>query len=95
MCVREESSTRKYYRNNINSGAVFISVGRAPAPCVEAIVLTAGGPDSKHASSGPILRFTPPPPISCHSLSTVLSIKGIKAQKKYLKKDKNNNNDIN
>lgn len=57
MCVREESSTRKYYRNNINSGAVFISVGRAPAPCVEAIVLTAGGPDSKHASSGPILRF--------------------------------------
>ena len=48
-------------------GVVFSSVGRAPAPCVEAIVLTAGDPGSNPAPSGPILCVTLL--ISCLSLS--------------------------
>lgn len=67
-------------------GAVFSSVGRAHAPCVEAIVLTAGSPGSNPTPSGPILRVSPPLSAShflCLSLSIVLSIKGEKAQKIY------------
>ena len=51
------------------------SVGRAPAPCVEAIVLVAGDPGSNPEPSGLILRVSP-----CFlSVSTILYIKGKKA----------------
>ena len=59
--------------------AVFSSVGREPAPCVEATVLTAGDPGSNLMPSGPILHVRPFPV----SLSTNLYIKGKKPQKMF------------
>lgn len=55
--------------------ARFSSVGGASALCVEAIVLTAGGPSSTPALSSPILHVIPPLSASLFPVSLHCPIK--------------------
>ena len=48
------------YDNLTRAAEVFSSVGKAPAPCVEATILTAGDPVSNPAPSGPVLCVIAP-----------------------------------
>ena len=65
-------------------GVEHSSAGRAPAPCVEAIVLVAGDPGSNPVPSGLILRVIPLslPPVSCLSLLSC-TLKAKKPEKIY------------
>ena len=86
------SAPQLCYKTSFN-GIAHSSTGSAPAPCVEAIVLVAGHPGSNLEPSGLILRVIPPLSACFLSLSTVLYIKGKKAQKKNIYINKTSFND--